>query len=125
MKTTTTILEEITSLQSEGVLIKDELNSGVKMLPAKRRSLQKRITAINKRILFLKSCKAYVETQPSPEFLKKEEERLSKRLKLIDKELLEKFKDNKISKEAKAEHNKIWGTTKIKSHLKNIQFLLG
>jgi uncharacterized protein YlaN (UPF0358 family) len=74
--------------------------------------------------LFLKSCKKYVETQPSQEYLKKEEDRLSQRLKLIDLELKKQFTD-KIPKEAKKEHDKIWGTTKIKSHLKNIQFLLG
>ncbi len=126
MKTLSAINEEIKSLESEAAGIKVDLNSGKKMLTAESNRLKKRFTAIGKRVSFLRMCARYLETQPSTEFLQKEENRLKTRLELIDGEFKKKFGSvfYKVSKEDKKEFYKAWDTTTIKSHLKNIQFLI-
>jgi hypothetical protein len=62
------------------------INSEIEELLALDRNREKPsvLNRAKKRIQFLKVCKAYLESEPTTEFLNKEKERLEKRLRLID-----------------------------------------
>jgi len=114
MKSAIEIKNEMTSLQSE--LCTKGLN-------------KTEISKIKKRFEFLKICKAYVETEPTHDFLHREKERLQNKIKLInagykpDKRLI----DMGFKKEEQRDHldyNKIMGLPKFKEQLRSINFML-
>ncbi len=87
------------------------------------------ISRMKKRHSFLLTCKMYLKTNPTTEFIHKEKERLITRINLInagytpDKRLI----DNGFRKEEQKEHadyNKIMGLGKCKDQLKAISFLI-
>ena len=124
MRTLQQINEEKESLLAEANELKDKINS--KDYHTKQKdSFSKRIKIIAKRVAFLNKCRNYLEGQPTVDFLKKEECRLKDRLRLIDSEFARKYPNPyKISKEQKAEHQKIWNVSLLKSQLKNIRFII-
>lgn len=125
MKTIEAINSEIENLRSEAEKIKVDLKEA-KMLPKNRRSLMTRHAKILKEVKFLKSCILFLNTKPSRDYLVKEKDRLSTRLKLIDTEFSANWGHmaEAAMKVKKKEVYKTMGVAETKSHLKNISFLL-
>jgi hypothetical protein len=74
----------------------------------------------------MKQCVMYLQSQPDEDFLKKEKDRLSARLRLIDTQFEAQY-NNLIEQAKKAKKKEVYKTMDVagtKAHLKNIQFLL-
>lgn len=115
MKTATQIKAEMDSLQVE----------------LSTRDLKKQqIAKIKKRYAFLKVCMAYINSEPTHEFLHKEKERLNNKINLINAGYIpdQRLIDSGFKKQEKKEHqdyNKIMSLDKFKEQLKSINFLIG
>jgi hypothetical protein len=115
MKTITSIKKEMDSLQVE----------------LSTKDLKKtQISKIKKRHAFLKLCVAYINSNPTNEFLHSEKERLNNKINLIhagyvpDQRLI----NAGFVKEEKKEHkdyNKIMSLDKFKEQLRSINYLIG
>lgn len=84
------------------------------------------INRFKKRVQFLKLCISYMESEPTPEFLKKEVSRLKKRSELIEDSFPQytppKQFDNQ--KKLKSFYYKEMGIPKINQQLKTLRFLI-
>lgn len=90
--------------------------------------LRKQKKTMKKRLEFLTFCRNYIETNPSPDFVKKESERLTNRINMFMKNYEPpKNAETMFLKDVKA-HKKAFekemGIPKIKTQLTTLNFLL-
>jgi hypothetical protein len=123
MKTIEAIKEEMSALAEEAAGIEKSLNND-KILEAEEKRLRKRVGAISKRMVFLRICLRYLETQPTRDYLKQEEDRLSRRVELIEKAKNAKFDGVIPTKEQVKAFYTEMNISHAKNHLKNVRFLL-
>jgi predicted nuclease with TOPRIM domain len=82
------------------------------------------INAARKRIQFLNTCKNYLESEPTKEFLLQEKDRIKKRITLLE-EWFPAYKGiSTDQRKWRAEYNKETGVGTLKTQLKTINFLL-
>ena len=82
-------------------------------------------TAMKNRYNFLRTCKLYLEAEPTVDFLKSEKARLNNKIKLINEGHIDNEKiDLRDQKKERKEYDKIMGTAKFKIQLKTLNFLL-
>ena len=121
MKSISEIQTEINGI--DGILIansKLKSNNSEKLKPAK-------VKALKKRKDYLKLCIAYLQTNPSQEFVESEKARIENRITLIDKSFTKTTKDfglYSLYQKAKKEHRKIMEVPKLQMQLKTIDFIL-
>lgn len=92
------------------------------------RSLKKEITALRKRLPFIKTCILYLELSPSEEFIQKEKDRISNLIEAVNKRYSELPKNDKMTlseaNKMKKEFEADYEVPKYKSQLKALNFLL-
>lgn len=114
----------IKQIQSD---IDNQVNKIKNEIPADKTGL---INRAKKRIEFLRECMLYIEKEPSEEYLKAEQEKLNRRLRLINEGFTGYQKHNYVElssldhKQQQAIYHKVMQTKKHKRHLETIIYLL-
>lgn len=111
--------------------IKEEVNSLIENHKEKERKAatsKKKVPSIKSKLDFLKMCRLYLETNPSPEFLKSEVKRMedivsSKESQFKEWTVPHELKSQSINKQKAAFFREV-GVSDIKKRIKTVKYLL-
>lgn len=114
--------------------INNEIQTLERDLEAKRKLGIKhsQLQRIGPKIAELRIFKTYLESNPSEEYLQKEQSRISRLLQICDERFAQRLSDafpnveppNSIRSQMQSEHNKQYDIARLKGQLKTLNYLL-
>lgn len=110
----------------EGSTLKESMESAANNNNGSYRNVKKVFTKVNKRLLYYRMVRSYLQTNPKKEFIQNEYDRVTNRMSMIglnfSHDLLSQNAD--VIKKKRAEYEKEQGVPKLREQQKCLKFIL-